>query len=107
MEAFLLGSSESAWRIYHVHDDDDRHERDASSPKPPPRAWHILRRGRVEGPVSEPALLDLIESGQLDPTDCLWRPGMQGWVAAGEVPGIFSPPPLGEEIVPNEQARAI
>jgi len=48
-------------------------------------AWYYAQRGQQEGPVSEQELLQLASSGELKPTDYLWRPGLSTWVSAKDV----------------------
>ena len=55
--------------------------------------------GEQKGPVPASELKQMAASGQLRPTDMIWREGQPDWVAAGSVKGLFptaapgSPPP--------------
>lgn len=68
-------------------------------------AWYYTRGGKKEGPVSSQELKHLAESGQLQPTDQVWKDGMAQGVPASKIKGVFpssqaevgsqpSPPPL-------------
>lgn len=62
--------------------------------------WYYAKAGTKEGPVSIDDLKRLIQQGQLQPTDHVWRQGMQTWVPASTVEGLFGveppqlPPPV-------------
>lgn len=62
--------------------------------------WYFSRDGKQAGAVSEAELTQLASSGQLSPTDMVWKEGMSGWVHAAKVKGLFlatntiGPPPL-------------
>lgn len=62
--------------------------------------WYYSQQGQRMGPVSEEQLTDLVFSGQLKPTDMVWKKGMASWQAASQIPGLFpfiasdKPPPL-------------
>lgn len=46
-----------------------------------PRPWHYAKDGRQAGPVSESELQDLIASGKLQPSDLVWKQGMESWTS--------------------------
>jgi len=62
--------------------------------------WHYNRAGKQNGPVSEDQLKQLAASGKLQPSDMIWREGMDQWDQANTVPDLFpaesqaAPPPL-------------
>lgn len=61
--------------------------------------WYFTQQGERKGPVSDNDLKQLVSSGQLKPTDLLWKKGMASWAAACEVEGFFDePPPLPSEL---------
>jgi hypothetical protein len=52
-----------------------------------------------KGPFSDDELTQLASSGQLKPTDKVWKNGMSGWLSASEISGLYNPadhapPPL-------------
>ncbi len=51
--------------------------------------WFISRSGQKQGPFSLSELKEFANSGQLDPNDHLFRPGMESWVLAQTVSGLF------------------
>ena len=52
--------------------------------------WYYARGNQQQGPVALQALQDLIRSGQLQPSDLVWRQGMPNWVSANQIPELFS-----------------
>jgi len=62
--------------------------------------WYYSEQKQRMGPVSEGQLKQLASTGQLKPTDLVWKKGMASWRAASEVVGLFppsisaEPPPL-------------
>lgn len=69
--------------------------------------WYFFNNGQSEGPVSAAELRRLAESGSLVPSDEVRREGMQNWIKAGSVRGLFAvtppivtPPPLPAPIRP-------
>jgi GYF domain 2 len=59
--------------------------------------WHYVHDGRSVGPVSTIELREMAIAGTLQPSDLVWKQGMENWVAAGQVTGLMrrsSPPPI-------------
>lgn len=52
--------------------------------------WFYARDGQKHGPLSPPDLKRLSTSGQLLPTDLIWKQGMAQWVPAGSVKQLFA-----------------
>ena len=67
--------------------------------------WYYSGNGQRRGPVSDEELKQVAASGQLKPTDKVWKKGMAGWQAASEIEGLIpvanEPPP-----VPHEPAES-
>jgi len=66
--------------------------------------WHYAHNGQQFGPVSDQQLKQLADSGQLLPTDMVWKKGMAQWVKAARIDDLF----FGLPLVPTttqEQAR--
>ena len=70
--------------------------------------WYYAKHGKQEGPVSTDALKSLINTGQVAPTDLVWREGMAEWTPAAQVgelsggaPAAGSPPPPGGSQIPQ------
>ncbi len=65
--------------------------------------WYYSKQGQRVGPVSEAQLQQLVASGQLQPTDLVWKQGMTNWTSASNA-GLFPcaaesagpPPPTAE-----------
>jgi tetratricopeptide (TPR) repeat protein len=53
----------------------------------PPERWYYTQQGQRKGPVSAGELDQLVTSGQLQPTDLVWKKGMAQWVQVGQFPG--------------------
>lgn len=51
--------------------------------------WYYSRDGAPVGPVSAGELKHLASSGELGPTDLVWKEGMRDWVAAEQLKGLF------------------
>ncbi len=72
--------------------------------------WYYSQQGQRQGPVLEEQLKQLAASGQLKPTDKVWKKGMAAWEAASAVEGLIpkpaedEPPPLESSGAPDEQA---
>ncbi len=71
----------------------------APPPLPGAAAFHAAIDGNAAGPFDMTALESHIRSGKLTRSTLVWKNGMAGWVAAGEVPELQSlfasqPPPL-------------
>lgn len=62
--------------------------------------WHYSQGGKQTGAVSWANLKEMALSGQLSPSDRVWKKGMSKWVSAEKVEGLFVataarvPPPL-------------
>jgi hypothetical protein len=52
--------------------------------------WYYSQQGQRVGPVSEEQISHLVSSGQIQPTDLIWKQGMAQWSQASQ---IFPPPP--------------
>lgn len=70
----------------------------ASPPPPPARSapiapqFYYAQNGQRIGPLTLKQMQERVASHQLRPQDLVWREGMSQWVAAQEVPELFSPP---------------
>ncbi len=51
--------------------------------------WHLLNNGQQYGPYSEDDLLQFVREGRIVRDSLLWTEGMQGWVAASTLEGLF------------------
>ena len=55
--------------------------------------WYLARDGKKHGPITEAELRRLVDDRHLKPEDLLWRAGMAGWQAAGELPEVGASEP--------------
>jgi hypothetical protein len=62
----------------------------SAAPVPMAEQWYYSKQGQRTGPVSEEQLKQMVASGQVQPTDLVWKNGMAQWGQAGQV---FPPPP--------------
>lgn len=70
-------------------------------PPPPPAAvqFHVYIDGKQMGPYPQATLQQMVQAGQIKRDTLVWKQGMAGWIAAGEVPetanlfGAVPPPP--------------
>jgi hypothetical protein len=51
--------------------------------------WYYTRQKKQCGPVSDADLRKLATKGELAPTDKVWKKGMEKWVAADTIKGLF------------------
>ena len=47
--------------------------------------WYYAKHGKQEGPVPVGRLKELLDAGQVAPTDLVWREGMAEWLPAAQV----------------------
>lgn len=68
-------------------------------PPPPTTQYFVSVNGQQAGPFDMNTLQQMITQGQLTKETFVWKQGMQGWLAAGQVPevaalfGAVPPPP--------------
>ncbi|MEZ6188474.1 MAG: SPFH domain-containing protein [Planctomycetota bacterium] len=74
----------------------------APPPMPAPAAFHVAMNGAQQGPFDLNTLRNMASQGQFTPQTQVWKQGMPGWSAAGQVPELAAvfgapaggPPPL-------------
>ena len=54
--------------------------------------WHYSINGKKLGPISSADLKRLADTGELSPSDLVWKEGLGAWVTASNVKGLFSQP---------------
>ncbi|NOZ79935.1 MAG: TIGR00266 family protein [Acidobacteria bacterium] len=52
------------------------------------KIWYVAENGKTIGPMSEEELRQEFESGRYLASTLVFKQGMSGWTAAGEVPGL-------------------
>lgn len=52
--------------------------------------WFYFKDGNKQGPISGAQLREMVQGGKIQPTDQLWREGLQKWVSASKVKGLFA-----------------
>jgi len=66
---------------------------------PTPTRWYLARNGQRSGPFLLPHLRQMVQTGQLQPSDMLLREGEQTWKPAQSMDGIFQPCPPPQALV--------
>jgi hypothetical protein len=55
--------------------------------------WYYGKDGQQQGPVDEATIKSLLASGQLAPSDLVWKEGMANWAAASTLPEFANAAP--------------
>lgn len=55
----------------------------------PDAIWYFADGDEERGPVTEAQIRTLIGTGNLQADDLVWREGLDDWMPAGQVPGLF------------------
>jgi hypothetical protein len=63
--------------------------------------WYYTRAGQQIGPVTSPQLRQAAQSGELSPTDLVWKTGMPEWAPAGKISGLFTSAPGAPDAAPE------
>jgi hypothetical protein len=50
--------------------------------------WYYSKGGEQKGPVEQQELQRLLSTGEVQPTDLVWRDGLANWQAASQVPEL-------------------
>jgi hypothetical protein len=61
----------------------------AVAKEPSMSEWHYSKNNQQQGPVSAEQLKQLAASGQLNPSDLVWKEGMGQWTEARKIKGLF------------------
>src|SRR5215207_7139029 len=56
-------------------------------------SWFSLANGEQRGPYSWEHLISEVRATRLRAHDLVWRPGLETWQPAGDISGLFTPPP--------------
>jgi hypothetical protein len=59
--------------------------------------WYVLKHKQKYGPVQLSDLAKFAKQKLLLVDDWVWRPGLEQWISAGDVSGLFPAPALGDE----------
>jgi hypothetical protein len=65
-----------------------------------PAEWYFAEDGQQCGPVPFEELQDRAKSGQIKPSDLVWKAGMPDWAPASSQPGLFGAPPPAARVAP-------
>ena len=65
------------------------------------KQWYYSKNNQQQGPVSSGQLKQLAVSGQLQPSDLVWKEGMGQWVEGRKIKGLFpAAPPANSQVPP-------
>ena len=56
--------------------------------------WFVGRNGQTIGPMMFDQLTEATQRGEVSRDDWVWQAGMDAWTAAGNIQGLWGPPPL-------------
>ena len=58
--------------------------------------WYYSREGQQRGPLTPSQIKELVAAGKLTPTDLIWKEGLESWIPASRLKGLFSQETLAE-----------
>lgn len=67
--------------------------------------WYYARGEQEKGPITTVQIKALAGAGKLQADDFVWKEGMETWLPAGEVPGLFAAKPATETGSKSEQPK--
>lgn len=65
--------------------------------------WYVGQSGDRKGPFTSEDLRKMAESGELKPSDLIWKQGLEQWVPASSAKNLF-PAQIGPPPLPSEEA---
>lgn len=69
--------------------------------------WYYLKNGEKVGPISSTELKNLAVKQEIMPSDLIWKEGLEKWVKAKSVNGLFINPNPDLDKVTSEQSKSI
>lgn len=64
------------------------------------KIWYVLKGIKKLGPFNNAEMRGLASSGRLVPEDMIWKDGLDGWVKASKLKGVFPVQPQIQEVSP-------
>ena len=55
-----------------------------------PDSWYVGKNGNRRGPFTSAQVRQMVATGELKPTDMLWKEGMANWIQASSVTELFA-----------------
>ena len=55
-----------------------------------PDSWYVVKNGNRRGPFTSAQVRQMVATGELKPTDMLWKDGMANWIQASSVTELFA-----------------
>lgn len=68
--------------------------------EPGPVEWHYVSMGEKYGPIAESDLRKYLAGGNLSPDTLVWRPGLEQWSPAREIPELADSVPIAPQPPP-------
>jgi hypothetical protein len=72
-----------------------------------PKIWYYSHKDEKSGPYTSSKIKELAQKGEIDYFDLIWREGLDNWVEARSIEGLFtnknSPPPTRKHNVSNQE----
>ena len=65
--------------------------------------WYYLENNQQQGPVSSAQLKQLAADGRLQPDSLIWKEGLEDWVPASRVKGLFNESQIAAASAPAQQ----
>ena len=59
--------------------------------------WYVFKNNNRLGPFSSQDLRRLTVAGSLSPDDLVWKEGINGWIPAQNIKGLFSTSPNAQQ----------
>ena len=56
--------------------------------QPAPRQWHYRMNGQTVGPIPEPRLLSMLQTGQINAETLVWTEDLGDWKTAGQIKAL-------------------
>jgi len=69
--------------------------------------WYFAQQGQRKGPTSEEQIRQLLSSGDIEPTDLVWKQGMTQWTQASQVFSPLPPDLNGPSPVPQKHPHSL
>jgi len=74
-----------------------------------PKIWYYSHKDEKSGPYTSSKIKELAHQGEIDYFDLIWREGLDNWVEACNIEGLFtnknSPPPTRKNNESNQQSE--
>lgn len=66
--------------------------------------WYYSQEGQQRGPLTPSQIKELVAAGKLKPTDLIWKEGLESWIPASRLKGLFPQETLAESTEESQLA---